>query len=163
SASVAIGDFNRDGHPDLAVANQSSNNVSILLGNGDGTFGTPTNYATGAASIYVTTADYDFDFKLDLAVANLNAHTVSVLRGNGPFQLAVHYAIGSLVRCVKFADFNRDGRLDLGVISLNAPSIVVLLGNGAGGFGAPITTPYTSSRGPNDFGVADLNGDLIPD
>ena len=70
SRSVAVGDFNGDGKPDLAVANSGSNNVSVLLGNGDGTFQAPVNYTAGSRSASVAVADFNGDGKPDLVVAN---------------------------------------------------------------------------------------------
>lgn len=68
--AVAAGDVNGDGKPDLAVANRSSSDVSILLGNGDGTFQKATNYALGQFPSFVTAGDFNGDHRLDLAVAN---------------------------------------------------------------------------------------------
>ena len=68
--SVAIGDLNGDGKPDLAVANCDSNTVSVLLGNGDGTFGAKTDFATGSGPGSVAIGDLNGDGKPDLAVAN---------------------------------------------------------------------------------------------
>ena len=65
-----MGDFNGDGKPDLAVANSGSNNVSVLLGNGDGTFQAAVNYAAGNAPNSVAVGDFNGDGKADLAVAN---------------------------------------------------------------------------------------------
>src|SRR6266487_2980916 len=81
-ASVAVGEFNQDGHPDLAVANEFSDNVSVLLGGSGGSFGGPTNYATGAFADSVAVGDFNRDGDRDLAVANAGSGTVSVLRGD---------------------------------------------------------------------------------
>ena len=91
--SVAVGDFNGDGRADLAVANDSSNNVSVLLGNGNGTFQTAVNYGAGRGPSSVAVGDFNGDGKADLAVANYSGGNVSVLlgNGNGTFQAAVNY------------------------------------------------------------------------
>src|SRR2546428_586060 len=82
--SVAVGDFNGDGHLDLAVANSDSDNVSVLLGNGDGSFQTARNFPTGSLPRSVAVGDFNGDGHLDLAVANNTVPgTVSVLLGNG--------------------------------------------------------------------------------
>src|SRR2546425_244962 len=81
--SLAIGDLNEDGKPDLAVANLSANTVSVLLGNGDGTFGAKTDYGTRSNPNSVAIGDLNGDGKPDLAVANYSSNTVSVLLGNG--------------------------------------------------------------------------------
>src|SRR5204863_10215991 len=77
--SVAVGDFNGDGRPDLAVANSVADVVSVLLGNGDGTFQDAANYRTGNGPVSVHVSDFDGDGKPDLAVASRNSDTVSVL------------------------------------------------------------------------------------
>ena len=106
--SVTTGDFNRDGKTDLAVANAGSDNVSVLLGNGDGTFHAAVNYDAGTSPSSVTTGDFNGDGKTDLAVANAASNTVSVLLGNGDgtFQAAVNYNVGSDPASVTTGDVN---------------------------------------------------------
>src|SRR5438067_331231 len=77
--SVAVGDFNGDGKPDLAVANLSSNTVSVLLGNGDGTFAPQQTFATGSSPYSVAVGDLNGDGLPDLAVSDANSNMVSVL------------------------------------------------------------------------------------
>src|SRR5215471_2243572 len=100
--SVALGDFNADGKPDLAVANVNSNNVSVLLGDGTGGFSAPTNFAVGTSPIAV-------------AVANFNSGTVSVLLGlgAGTFAPAADFTAGSTPSAIAVGDFNGDTKLDL--------------------------------------------------
>src|SRR5215472_129092 len=81
--SVAVGDFNGDGKPDFAVANSGSNNVSVLLGNGDGSFQAAQNFGAGSGPVSVAVGDFNCDGVEDLAVANGNSNNVSVLLGNG--------------------------------------------------------------------------------
>src|SRR3989442_15554132 len=81
--SVGVGDFNRDGIQDLAVANFGSNTVSVLLGNGDGTFRPPLTVVVGGGPASVAVGDFNGDGVQDLAVANSGSNTVSVLLGNG--------------------------------------------------------------------------------
>ncbi len=73
--SVAVGDFNGDGRPDLAVANFGSNSVSVLLGNGNGTFQAAQNFTTGSNPASVAVGDFNGDGRLDLAVANDSSET----------------------------------------------------------------------------------------
>ncbi len=77
--SVTTGDFNADGKPDLATANRSSNNVSVLLGDGLGGFAAATSVGVGGVPVSVTTGDFNADGKLDLATANRSSNNVSVL------------------------------------------------------------------------------------
>src|SRR5262249_48274808 len=98
-----IADFNGDGIPDLAVANEgtgpnyTNGGLSVLFGNGDGTFQPATPYAAGGRPLSVVVGDFNRDGVPDLAVTNyLPPGTVSALRGNGDgtFQPAVQYAAG---------------------------------------------------------------------
>jgi hypothetical protein len=81
--STAVGDFNRDGIPDLAVANAKSDSVSILIGDGQGNFLPRATYRTGRRPLSVVTADFNGDGRLDLAVANSESNDVKLLLGNG--------------------------------------------------------------------------------
>src|SRR5439155_12280870 len=121
-ASVAVGDFNGDGKQDLAVANEYSANVSVLLGKGDGTFQMAVNYyVVGKYPQFVTVGDVNGDGKLDLIVVNNGGASsqgnVSVLlgRGDGTFQTAVNYAAGAGPSSVAIGDFDGDGKPDLAV------------------------------------------------
>src|ERR1700687_5009571 len=81
---VAVGDFNNDGEDDLVVANCASNSVSVLLGNGDGTFAPAHSFPAGSSSPQaVAIGDFDNDGNLDVAVACSDSTNVSVLFGNG--------------------------------------------------------------------------------
>ena len=112
--SVAMGDFNGDGKPDLAVTSRDDNAVSVLLGNGDGTFQAPIEYATDSFPVHVATADFNGDGKLDLAVANSalsdEPPSVSILLGNGDgtFQAAVNQGAGISPRSLAAGDFDPD-------------------------------------------------------
>ena len=92
---ITSADFNGDGFKDLVVVNGGSNNVSILLSSGIGTFAAAVNYAVGTSPWGVTSADFNGDGKADLAVANGNSNNVSVLLGSGTgtFAGAVNYAL----------------------------------------------------------------------
>src|SRR3989442_1536374 len=81
--SVALGDLNGDGKADLAVPNLSSNTVSALLNQGEGTFAVKVSYPTGAGPTSVVLGDLNGDDKADLAVANADSNTVSVLLNQG--------------------------------------------------------------------------------
>jgi hypothetical protein len=161
--SVAVGDFDGDGTPDLAVANAGSGSVSVLLGKGDGTFRTAVNYAVGADPVSVAVGDFDGDGTPDIAVANLNSNNVSMLlgKGDGIFRPAVNYAVGSGPVSVVAGDFNGDGRLDLAVANERDNTISVLSGDGHGGFG--FTNSFSITFEPGALAVGDFNGDGKPD
>jgi hypothetical protein len=160
---VAVGDFNRDGIADLVVANHDSNNVSVLLGKGNGTFGAAFNYAAGTGPRAVAVADFNGDGIPDLAVANSTSKSVSVLlgSGDGTFQAAVDYAVGGSLYGVAVADFNGDGTPDLAVANSGKASVSVLLGNGDGTFQAAVN--YPAGAAPLSVAVGDFNRDGIPD
>ena len=123
--SVTAGDWNGDGKPDLAVANSASANVSILLGNGNGTFQMKADYAAGGAPSTVTAGDWNGDKKADLVVAN---DSVSILlgNGNGTFQAKVKYSAGDqLHSSVTAGDWNGDKKLDLAVAGGSSVSILL--------------------------------------
>ena len=98
--ALVAGDFNGDGRTDLAVANSGSNDVSVLLGNGDGTFQPQVTYAVGSGPDALVAGDFNGDGRTDLAVANSGSNDVSVLLGNGDgtFQTQVTYAVGIAAR-----------------------------------------------------------------
>jgi len=157
---VATGDFNRDGKLDLVMTNPSG--VSILPGNGDGTFGMPTSYATGNLPIFVAVGDLNGDGKLDLAVTDGLANTVSILLGNGDgtFQAPVDYAAGPLPWNIVVADFNGDSKLDLAVVNNNT-EISIYLGNGDGTFQP--RSDYPAADAITSITTGDFNGDGLVD
>ena len=96
--AVAVGDFNADGRPDLAVANYLGNTVSILLGNANGTFQAAVNYAAGRA-VSVAVGDFNADGRPDLAVANFDSNNVSVLLNTTPNGVVVSQQPASVSIC----------------------------------------------------------------
>jgi Bacterial Ig-like domain (group 3)/FG-GAP-like repeat len=180
--SVAVGDVNGDGVPDLIVAGLCTicvrGLVSVLLGNGDGTFQSAITYGSGGVSPHsVAVADLNGDGKLDLIVANYfntfsnaTSGAIGVLLGNGDgtFQTAVAYdTVGIGATDVAVADLRGINKLDL-VVSDYAycpqygqGCIVVLLGNGNGTFQPAVAV--ASGSGYSSVVVADVNGDHVPD
>lgn len=156
--ALAVGDFNGDGHEDLAVT--TANGVSILLGNGDGTFGTPQSYAAGPSPAWVAVADFTGSGIADLAVADSGTGGgVSILLGNGDgtFQPATSIAAGGPAKYVAAADLNGDGHQDLAVVNSSNNTVSVLLGNGDGTF-QPARS-YATQNDPTSVGIGDFNDD----
>ena len=157
--SIATGEFNGDGKLDLAVANDFSNSVSILLGNGDGTFRPAAAYSAGSGPIAIAVGDFNADGKLDLAIANNGSGDVTVFLGNGDgtFQPGVAYSAGSGPIAVAAGDFNADGKLDLAVANNGSGDVTVLLGRGNGTFEPGAI--YTTGQGASSVAVGDFNED----
>ena len=157
--SVVVGDFNGDGNADLAVTNYGSNTLSILLGNGNGTFMPEQTFATGSGPGSIAVGDFNGDGIEDLAVANRNSNTVSVFlgNGNGTFQPQQTFATGSYPWSIAVGDFNGDGKEDLAVANYNSETLSILLGNGNGTFQTQQTV-YTGDD-PISVVVGDFNGD----
>ncbi|MCB2156404.1 VCBS repeat-containing protein [bacterium] len=175
---VVVGDFNGDNIADLAVANATSHDLSILLGNGiggvgNGTFSTAVNYGADNRPVALVTGDFDGDGIPDLAAANGNSSNVSVLLGNGSggigdgtFGSAVNYAVGNGPAGIATGDFDSDDIIDLVVTNSGANSLSVLLGDGSGGVGDGTFTSsgtYGTGTSPTTVATGDFNGDDITD
>jgi hypothetical protein len=160
--AIATGDFNGDGNLDLAIANGSSNTVTILLGNGNGTFTAVASPATGNSPSSLVVGDFNGDGKPDLAVTNATDNTVTILLGNGDgtFKAAASPVTGNRPSAIAAGDFNGKGKVDLAVANAAGNTITILLGNGDGTFTAA-TGPAIA--GPSPITVADFNGDGIAD
>jgi hypothetical protein len=163
--SVAVGDFNGDGKPDLAVANWGNNNVSVLLGAGNGAFtqapGSP--FAVGTRPTSLATGDLNGDGNVDLVVANNGSNNVTVLlgTGSGGFNEANGSPFGSGTKpnSVAVGDFDGDGRPDIVVANYGSNDLTQLLGDGSGGFSPASDSPIAVGAGPAFVAVGDLNGD----
>src|SRR6266568_5058134 len=158
---VVTADFNGDGKLDLAVSNYGGNSLSVLLGNGDGTFQAPQTTPVGTNPAQVAVGDFNGDGKPDLVVSSVGNNTVSVLLGNGDgtFLPAPSLTVGNGPAGVVVGDFNGDGKPDLAVANLNENTLSVLLGNGDGTFQAPHTFADPGMTHPYFVAIGDFNRD----
>jgi hypothetical protein len=154
-----LADVNGDGKLDMVVSNNGNSTVSVLLGNGNGTFQPQQTFAVGGEPVCVAVTDVNGDGKPDLVVANYSSNTVSVLlgNGNGTFQVQRTFATGTAPLFTAVADVNGDGKPDLVVVNATDDNVGVLLGNGDGTFQAP--SSVATGHDPSSVAVADLNGD----
>jgi uncharacterized protein (DUF2141 family) len=156
SGAVMVADFNGDGKLDIVKDDRALGGASVLLGNGDGTFGAARTYNAGTEVSSLAVGDFNGDGKLDLITTGISSNGISVLlnNGDGTFRAGTT-ANGSGSLAV--ADFNGDGKLD--IASVSNQSTYVLLGNGDGTFGA------AQNVGPGGYAVAvgDFNGDGFSD
>jgi hypothetical protein len=183
---LALGDFNHDGKPDVAVFNDcdascTASSVSIFLNTGNGTFADPLVYEGGDVSpLAIATGDFNGDGKLDIAILEYcgacsdGENTIGVLLGNGDgtFQpvVTMHTGAGNTAYWLAAADFNGDGKADLVLAeSTNDPSnpfegsaqILLSTGDGTFSFGAI----YDSGGGRNPYvsGMSVMTGDVNGD
>ena len=163
SYSVVVGNFNGDGISDLVTANYFNDSVSVLLGQGNGSFGPATDFSVRFSPQYVVVGDFNNDGISDLVTANDEYNTVSVLlgQGNGSFGPATNFSVGDRAFSVAVGDFSGDGISDLAVAQPDSNTVSVLLGQGNGSF-SPATN-FSVGDQPFSVAVGDFNGDGISD
>src|SRR2546428_286200 len=165
--AIAVRDFNGDGINDLAVVNYQSDNISVFLGNGGGTFRPPVAYAVGDGPTSIEVGNFNGnangDGTTDLVVANYLSTTVTVLmsNGDGTFQPPRTFDAGISPAFVAVADFNGDYNQDLVVVNFFSTTIAVLLGNGDGTFQLP--QAFYAYLSPAFVAVGDFTGGGRPD
>jgi hypothetical protein len=175
--TVTLGDFNRDGKPDMAATNYNINSVSVFLntttpGAAIPTFGAVSFYTTGTNPSSVSICDLNGDGKPDMATGNETSNDVSVFMnvmslGVTPasFSASTDFATGTFPRTVKFGDLNGDGKPDMAVANSVSATISVFLNTTPLGGAAPTFSARTDFAVTNAqaLTIVDFNGDGKPD
>jgi large repetitive protein len=158
-SSVAMGDLNEDGKPDLVTADALTGKVTVFLGTGNGKFASGVEYATGSHPGVVAVADLNGDGHPEVIVGDEAKGTISILAssGNGTLQLKQTLAAGLDPAFIAVGDFNGDGKTDLAVAARTAASLAILLNDGKGSLQAP--TLSTLHKAPTSLISTDLNND----
>lgn len=166
--SLAVGDFNRDGFPDLATANLASNNVSILTGSIVGFSSTVTNFGVASnAPKAIAVGDVNRDGNLDLTVANSGSNNLSVLFGDGKagFNLIKTVLLNGASKpsSILISDINLDGSLDLVVANSGSNNISLIFGDGNGNFAFNANLSLGTGKNPSSMAATDINQDGLID
>ena len=131
--SVAVDDVNNDSRLDIIIANNLKDNIAVMLGNGDGTFGVQTIYLTGFSSSprFLVVGDFNNDGRSDLAISNHYGQSISILFGtsNGTFLAPTMFSVGvpTLPTSIVAGDLNNDGKLDLVVSDEWQTNVIIVL------------------------------------
>jgi Ca2+-binding RTX toxin-like protein len=157
--ALTTADLNGDGIPDLIVVKKADSDVSVLIGNGDGTFKINHNYSVGEYPDSVVVGDFTGDGHLDIATADQGVDHVSILlnNGDGTFQLnRTDFNVGQYPNALAVGDFNGDGKLDIVTANTQSNTISILFGNGNGTFQPAINLP--AGNAPVSVAVGDVSG-----
>ncbi|MBI4604576.1 MAG: VCBS repeat-containing protein [Planctomycetes bacterium] len=156
---IAAARIDGDAFPDLVTSNYGGDSVSVLLGNGDGSFGAPIITDVPGGPRFVVAHDFTGDGIVDLATANYGGDSVSVLAGggSGTFTVLSTIPVGNGPEVIALASLDADPNVDLVTADADGDSITPLRGDGAGGFAAG--TPHPVGPDPRFVLAADLNVD----
>ena len=156
--SVTTGDFNQDGLTDLITTNIGNNSLSVLLGNGDGTFKDQVEIPAAKEPRALTLNDFNGDGRADIAVACSGSDQVAIFFGlaTGSFGIGPRYSVSRTPVSIASGDLNGDRRPDL-IIALRNDKLKILLGTATGGFLDGVQ--YEHGDTPTSLAVEDLNGD----
>jgi hypothetical protein len=160
-----VGDFNNDNYLDIAVGFLKSDEIGILLGNGDGSFRDFMFYSTGTKSQPSSLSIYDFnnDGRMDIIVCNHGIRNIAILLGygNGSFATMGTYSTGarSSPQATEIADMNKDGQMDIVVVNSITNNVGILFGRGDGSFSTLVSYSTGIGSGPTSLAVGDFNND----
>lgn len=160
--NITAADVNGDGNIDIISGCQSSDNINVLLGNGNGTFQTAQAYSSGVGGGFINDialGDFDNDGDVDAVCTNDFSQNINIMlnQGDGSFAAGTNIALGINYHTLALADFNDDGNLDIAVSAYGVNQVDILLGNGLGAF--PITDSYPIGSNIRSVIAGDFNGD----
>ncbi|CAF3329126.1 unnamed protein product [Rotaria sp. Silwood2] len=176
--TVILGDFNRDGKPDMAATHYNLNSVSVFLnittpGAAVPTFGAVSFYAAGTNPSSVTICDLNGDGKLDMAAGNESSNDVSVFMNtfslgvaSASFSAKTDYTTGVAPRYISTCDFNGDGKIDLVTPNSTSNTVSIFLNTTTPGASSPsfsAKTDFATGTTPQSIVIGDFNGDGKPD
>ncbi len=167
-SAVVSANIDGDANQNIIAANADllPGQLTILLGNGDGTFRSGLNYSANVNPQAIATADFNCDGKPDLAVANAGSNNVTLMLGNGDgtFQTGASFATDNHPIAMVTADFNNDGIADLAIVNAYSGDVTILLGNSScNGFNPGVNYYLGAGINPVSLAAADFNGDGYPD
>ena len=168
---IAVGDFNRDGSIDLAFANHETQHLTLLLGDGRGSFAparqSPLTVAVRPHPHGIATGDFNGDGNLDLVTDSWAEDRLEILFGDGKGGFTTpgtYIPVGRHpYQRIRVADLNGDGKADIVSPNLEGDNVTILLGDGHGGFRQPPGSPFPCGDSPFNVAIGDINGDGIPD
>jgi len=163
SHMLVHGDFNNDGLIDIATANYTGDNISVLLGVTQDSLSDEVLYTAGDGCYDIAAGDFNDDGNLDLVATNFTDDNISVFIGNGDgtFVSQVNYAAGNGTRGVICADFNKDSIVDIVVANDYADNISIFIGIGNGAFNTKVD--YAGGDRPHGILYFDIDGDTCMD
>lgn len=164
---IAIADFNKDGIPDLALANHDRQYLTVLTGDGKGAFapltGSPFHVGVRPHTHGIVAADFNGDGYLDLVTDSWGNNQLAILFGNkahGFGQAATYINVGKHpYQRIRSADFNKDGHPDIVTTNLDGNNTTILLGDGKGNFHEPPGSPFACGDSPFGVAIGDINND----
>jgi hypothetical protein len=168
---IAIADFNKDGKPDLAFANHDRKYLTVLTGNGHGSFaplkGSPFKLEVTPHTHGVVAGDFNSDGNLDLVTDSWGNNRLAILFGNsdhGFNTTAKYLQVGKHpYQRIRTADLNKDGNLDIVTTNLDGNNATILLGDGKGNFHEPEGSPFPCGDSPFGVVIGDINHNGNPD
>lgn len=166
---LSFADFNEDGHLDITTSNNNDNSVSVLLGDGRGSFSHSTGspFAVGRAPYPHASGDFNRDRHLDLVTPNISGESLSVLLGDGKGRLtpapATPFRVASRPFHAAVGDFNADGNPDIMASHDDISLLTILLGDGRGNFTTALNSPLDLGQRANQIAPADMDSDKSTD